>query len=362
MYTCEHTKLLYIGTRLKKGEPALEIVRFDSQKGTIEEMESIDTIDAPTFVIRHPKFPLLYAMQETETTEGEPGGAVVAIPLESTLDAHTSVSKPMGSGGSYPCHLHIDKEGSTLFVSNYGNGVFTVFSLDAEGYPEEIVQKFSFEGKGYREDRQECSHIHSSLLSPDEKYIFVADLGLDRIIRYSCDKKPGSPIHLSDPKHFPVAKGSGPRHMHFSRDNRYLYVVEELSNEVSVFSYGSEDGNLTLIQTISTLEEGQHEPNTAADIHLSEDGTHLYVSNRGYDTIAMYQVDLSCGKLRYTGGKSSHGTHPRNFTLDDQDGWLLVANADDDAVVVCPISKGSGAIEAPVHLHRIYQPVCLCWA
>lgn len=359
------TKLLFIGTRLRKGDPTLEVVRFDSQKGTIETLKSIDTVDAPTFVIRHPKLPLLYAVQETETTDRKPEGAVVAIPLEPTslvFSSRKSISAPKNSGGTYPCHLHIDRKGSTLFVSNYGNGVFTSFFLDNEGYPKEIAQKFAFEGKGYRADRQECSHIHSSLLSPDERFIFVADLGLDRIVRYSCEKRDGKPLCLSNSKFFPVKEESGPRHMLFSPDGRFLYVVEELSNEVSVFSYERVSGELALLQTISTLEEGQQATNTAADIHTSGDGEHLYVSNRGYDSIAMYKVDRINGKLIYTGSTPSHGNHPRNFTLDNKDRWLLVANADSDAIIVCPISKDSGAIEAPVHLHKIAQPVCLCWA
>lgn len=360
MYIQENTELLFIGTRLGAGLASLQIAGFDSLNGTISTLATINTVDAPTFVVRHPKLPLLYAVQETEATEGRIGGAVVAIPFKHASFNQVSVLKE--SGGTFPCHLHIDGEGSTLFVSNYGNGVFTVFSLDSDGFPKEISQKFSFKGIGYRGDRQECSHIHSSLLSPDEKFIYVADLGLDRIVRYSCERRPSRPLYLTDPKFFSVAKGSGPRHMHFSRDKRFLYVVEELSNEVSVFSYEITNGDLALIQTISTLEEDQHDFNTAADIHITEEGNHLYVSNRGYDSIAMYIVDRKNGKLQYTGSISSHGSHPRNFTLYHQDRWMLVANADSDTVVVCPITKGSGAIEAPVHIHNIHQPMCLCWA
>ena len=355
-----------IGTRISHHEKSYHLLSFDFETGTMNIIESLDTIVSPTFTIRHPFLPLLYAVSESAETKGVKQGAVVVVELAADSQSFSRISKTLPmvlSGGTHPCHLHIDKEGTTLFVSNYGDGVFSVIALDGNGQMKALSQRFAFAGVGTHPERQECSHIHSSILSPDERFIFVADLGLDRLVRYDCKREDmAKSIVLDNETYFGVAGGSGPRHMHFSLDGRFLYVVQELSNEISVFDYDAIDGSIQLVQTISTLPEDRPDVvHTAADIHVSVNGSFLYCSNRGHESIVCYTRDDKTGLLGVVGYFSCHGKHPRNFSLDAQGEWILIANADSDDVVICPIDKQTGAIGVPVHHVAIRQPVCICW-
>jgi 6-phosphogluconolactonase len=358
---------LYFGTRMDQTEASLHQFWFDSDIGKLVKGDSIDGVTAPTFVIRHPQLPLLYAVEETVETAGSKEGAVVTIPLsrdgQRFILTNDHFSKSL-SGGTCPCHLTIDREGTTLFVSNYLNGVLTVIPLDKTGNLKQTSQCFKFTGAGPDPERQECSHIHSSMLSPDQKYLFVADLGLDRIVRFTCRRVADQGhILLGEEVFTVVPQRSGPRHMRFSRDGGFLYVVEELSNEISVFSYQPSSGDLHLIQTVSTLPASiPNVVHTAAEIHISPDDSFVYCSNRGYDSLVCYQRDHVSGKLTDPCQFSTFGKHPRNFALDATGTWILVANADSDLIVVFSIDILSGRVSQPIDRVDVRQPVCICWS
>lgn len=243
-----------------------------------------------------------------------------------------------------------------VLVSNYSGGSLAVWPLDKDGAPVGEAQVIQHTGKGRNPARQEGPHVHSITLTRDEKFAVTADLGLDELVLYPVDKKQGR-LKEAEKIIFPTGEETGPRLTLFNRKGDRCYVACELSCEVLVLSY--ENGNFTLLQTLSTLKNGWSPENTAADIHLSKDEKFLYVSSRGEDTIAVYQVQedglLSLVEIVPAGVKT-----PRNFAIDPSGKWLLAGGQNSDTVAVHAVDPETGKLTL-TGIFEVPTPVCLCF-
>lgn len=321
--------ILAVGSRASKEEVGISFFFFNEQIGSLVYLGGISGIDQPTFQLFHRRDHVLYSVSETAS------GSVSAYKIDDELHAELLFSVP--GGGDYPCHLSLCPYGELIGVSNYGNGAFTLLSSRGE-------LKFTerFEGVGFDTVRQAGSHIHSSLWSSDCSHLYVADLGLDRIIRYSSDLKSKSVIYLPE--------GTGPRHMRCGTDG-LLYVVAELSNEVLVYR----DDELQ--QRISTLPPTFIGENTASDLHLSKDGLYLYCSNRGHDSVAIFRVNHSLRRFEYC----ITDKEPRSFILSPDGLWMLVANASSDTITIHRRNQVNGSVGEKTQRLAVREPVCLTW-
>jgi 6-phosphogluconolactonase len=358
------TVYVFSGSNVPQHEEGIFMWVLHGDSGALECVGSFKGVDSPTFLAVHPSGTYLYAVSETVKADGEAGGKVFAFKLagfgkESPKEARLEILNSVRSKGAYPCHLSIDACRNQLIVSNYGDGVLTVVRILPDGSLGEVLQEIHYAGQGKNPVRQECSHIHSSLISSADNHIYVADLGLDRVYHYSADDQdslltPKSPLYLE------VPSGCGPRHAVFSSDRQFLYLVEELSNEVSVCSIDSATGMLGIVQTLSTLPGSYNgPPNLAADIHVSPNGKFLYVSNRGHDSIAIFRVDAaSSGNLHVVGWESVQGKSPRNFMIDASGRWLVVANTETDSLVTFSMNPLTGLLNA-VSQVTVKKPMCV---
>ena len=213
-------------------------------------------------------------------------------------------------------------------------------------------------GSSVNPRRQQEPHAHSANLAPDNRFVFIADLGLDRVMAYRLDLTAGR-FPPNDPPWATLHGGAGPRHMAFHPSGRTAYVINELDSTLTVFAYDPERGAPTEIQTITTLPEGFDGTSYPADVHVSQDGRFVYGSNRGHDSIVTCAVDAAGGKLSLVGHTSAHGEYPRNFNIDPTGRWMYVANQNSDNVVTYRIDPESGIPEATGEQIEVPIPVCV---
>jgi len=342
------TNYVIVGSRVPATEPGLSLYSFEGSTGQLTLSGSYTGIDMPTYQAFNKKASLLYSVSEIQGKEG----SVQTFRFDPLDPEPFALIGTILSGGNSPCHLALSPKGDFLAASNYGNGVFTLYALDPFGNIASVASYKRFVGVGHIPSRQEGSHIHSALWTSDSKNLFVADLGLDRIIHYD---KP----EWSFPSFKKVPLGTGPRHMAITSDSQYLYVAGELSNQVVVYRIDKFDSCFTHLQTIATLPSEFLLESTVADIHLSLDNKYLYCSNRGHDSIVTYAINSETGMLTFVSYTPTLGQEPRNFALTPDGKWLLVANGSSDTVVVFPIDSYSGVPGEAVCTVVVKEPVCL---
>jgi 6-phosphogluconolactonase len=298
------------------------------------DCQVVDTIKGmvnPSFLALSGDQTMLYAVNEIS-----PGGVDTGR-LEVYSIGEGTFGKKLfaGSTGSFaPCHVALHPKETMAVVSNYVGGKVAVFPLPlGENTQPQLLQLPSVTKK---HPRQEASHPHSAIFSLDGTMVYVADLGTDRIMAYQVDAS----NHTLTPATVPYVElpdGSGPRHMCLAANGTILYALCELSNQVAVLEV-SDKGVLTLKQQINTLPATFQGENTSADIHLASDGRHLYTSNRGHNSIAVFSVAAD-GALQVQGHVETKGKTPRNFHLSNDGNWLLVANQDSDDITLFSLKK-----------------------
>lgn len=328
---------LVIGSRVSADVDGLNCFLFDERMGIMTYHSGSMKIEQPTFQCFDDERHILYSVSETETD-----GHVYAIQVYP--DHSCKLLYILPTGGGSPCHLSLSPDHTMLVISNYADGVLTVYSVWET--PSLLFQK-SFLGKSIHPTRQERSHIHSSRFTKDGSSFFVADLGLDSVLWYNSD--------LSEKTIIKTPPGSGPRHLELSKDETFLYVATELSSEVLVYKLSSEP---ILIQRISTLEAGFKGENTVADLHFDSEYRFLYCSNRGHDSIAIFRCDKHNGTLSFQGHCMTE-KEPRNFTFSPSGAHLVVANGSSNSVTSYPIDRRTGLCGPSNHRIAIEQPVCL---
>lgn len=342
------TQYLIVGSRVPSTEEGLSLFTFDDRTGQLSFLHSYTGIDMPTFQAFNKESSLLYSVSEIREKEG----SVQTFRFDPLSPEPFILVGTILSGGNSPCHLALSPDRKFLALSNYADGVFTLYALDSIGNIASVATYKRFSGIGHDPVRQEGPHIHSALWTSDSKNLFVADLGLDRLIHYSRPE-------WSFPSFKKVPLGTGPRHMAISSGNHYLYVAGELSNHIVVYRIDKFDSCFTHLQTIATLPSAFLFENTVADLHLSLDNRYLYCSNRGHDSIVTYAVNSETGMLTFISYTPTQGQEPRNFALSPDGKWLVVANGSSNSVVSFPIDPYSGVPGSAASTTTLKEPVCL---
>jgi 6-phosphogluconolactonase len=347
--------LVVVGNYADAAEPGVHVFHFDTETGALVVRGSCTGIDNPSFLTVHPNERWLYAVSETSEQDDGTPGSVWALRLEREPLAIEPINQ-QPSGGDSPCHVQLDRSARWLVVSNYGTGSVAVLPIQSDGSLGEITDIVQHEGKSVHPDRQAGPHAHSAAFAPDNHFVVVADLGIDQLLVYAFDSTAGK---LGAHSQIDTRPGAGPRHMVFHPSGERLYVANELNNTVSVYDYDAASGALHERQTIDTLLPGAPE-NTVADIHLASSGRRLYVSNRGHNSIAVFDVKADA-RLEPVAVRSCGGAWPRNFALAPGNRFILVANQHSDKVSVLPLFPDSQAIGEPVGSAAVRRASCVQW-
>lgn len=338
-------------------QPGIQAFLFNETSGALTPHGSFTGITNPSFLIVHPNGHWLYAVSEAAKDSDGKFGDVWAFRFEREPFMIESMNHQT-TRGDWPCHLRIDGTGQWIIAANYGTGSAAVYPLLDDGSLGEMTDFVQHSGKGPNEKRQEGPHAHSSTFTPDNRFVIIADLGIDQLVIYKFDIATGKLEPHSSAQSQP---GAGPRHTIFHPNGKWFYAANELGSTVSVYEYDAAHGTLTEKQTISTLPSNARDKapeNIVADIHISDSGKRLYVSNRGHNSIAVFDINDD-GSLRLVSIPSCGGNWPRNFALAPHGNFVLVANQHSNEVCILPALEGKDALGAPVLREPVTGASCI---
>jgi 6-phosphogluconolactonase len=348
-------QLFYVGTYTGEGGAEGIYAATLHPEGSLSAPRLVAKTRNPSFLALHPSGRFLYAVNEVAEFEGQPTGFVSAFQIEA--DGTLVPLNRVSSGGQGPCHLAVDPGGSLLAVANYGGGSVAVLRIRDDGSLGPQSSVYPHEGSGPNPRRQEAPHAHCVNFDPFRPLLFAADLGIDQVRIYVPDPA-GVALKPAQPEALLLPPGSGPRHLDFSPDGRFVYVVNELTSTVSVFARTREDFR-TPVRTVSTLPAGTAIQNHTAEIQASPDGRTVYVSNRGHDTIAVLRASDSTGTLELIQNQPVGGSTPRSFALAPDGHWLVAAAQRSDLLTLHRIDPQTGRLAATGASLSVPRPVCV---
>jgi 6-phosphogluconolactonase len=293
--------------------------------------------------------------QEPGASSYKKNGSISSYSIDRKTGALTFLNK-VDAGGGGSCHLVVDKTGKMLFVANYGSGNVASFAIKPDGTIGERTGFDQHAGSSVDPARQKGPHAHAVVLSPDNRFLFVPDLGLDQIKIYRVDVAKGT-FTPNDPAYATVKAGLGPRHFTFGRGAKFAYTLCEMGSSVAVFSYNPVKGSLTSVQTISNLPDGFTGIDNSAEIEVDHSGRFLYASNRGNDSITVFAIDPVKGTLTKVQVVPTQGNIPRNFALDPTGKFLIAANQKSNSLVVFSVDPNDGKLKAAGQMLEVPSPV-----
>ena len=339
---------MLIGTYTSGTSTGIYVYAFDEETGKATYVSETKAVN--------PSYLAVSADERFVYSVGESGRDAVAFAF--SFDKKTGQlsllnSQPTSSPG--PCYISTDRSGRFVVTANYTGGSVSVFPLATDGSLLPVTKVFAFDGSGPDAKRQDKPHLHCAVFSPDQRYLFAADLGADQLHKFSTS---GTDPFLStgNPEAFNLESGSGPRHLTFHPNGKYAYLINELSGKVTVFHYA--DGYLEPVQYIaSDTSDGDG----SADIHVSPDGKYLYASNRANtNNLAIFRIHETDGRLTLVGHQPT-GLHPRNFIITPNGKYLLAANMSSNLIQVFEIDRNTGLLKEDKsnQITAIDRPVCL---
>ena len=349
---------LLVGTYTSGTSHGLYVYDFNTTNADSRITDSAKVAN-PSYLAVSPNGKYVYAVSEVAGA-GNDGGKLASFSFNKISGALTPINQQL-SNGTNPCYVAVDKTGKWAAVGNYTSGTLSVLPILPDGSLNKAVTSIQHTGQSVNTERQNSPHVHSTVFSPDNKFLFVPDLGLDKLMSYRFNNKSGT-LKENTPAFAMTKPGSGPRHFDFHPNKTFAYLVEELTGGVSAYRYSSKTGRLDLLQNISTLPPEYLGYAGSADIHVSPDGKFLYASNRGEsNTIAIYSIDQKSGRLTVVGHQSTMGKTPRNFNFDPGGNFLLVANQGTDEIVIFKIDRSTGLLTDTGKRIKVSKPVCLKW-
>ncbi len=351
--------LMYVGTYTqdKSSSKGIYAYRYDSATQEITPLGLAAETTNPSWIAVHPNGRFLYAVNEIQNYNGPNSGGVSAFSIDRSTGKLTFLNE-VASRGADPCYITVDPSGKFALVANYTGGSIATFPISAEGKLGEASGFIQHSGHGLNPKRQEAAHAHSIDLSPDERFAFVDDLGLDQMLVYRFDKSKGS-LKPNNPPFAKLDAGAGPRHFALDPSGQHAYVISEMASTVTAFSFASKSGTFNRIQTISTLPEDFKGENDDAEIEIHPSGKFLYASNRGHDSITVFAIDPTKGTLNVVEHASTQGKEPRNFAIDPSGMLLFAENQNSNNIVVFRIDQKTGKLTPTGKTLEVGQPVCI---
>ena len=349
--------LVYFGTYTGKGSKGIYACRFRPSTGKLTPVELAAETVSPSFLAVDPAQRYLFAANEIGDYQNAKSGSVSSF----SIDRHTgklSALNTVASRGSDPCHLTVDKSGNHVLVANYTGGSVAVLPVKADGMLGEASDFVQHLGSSVNPHRQHEPHAHDVVLTPNNRFAIVADLGLDKLLVYRYDLANGK-LSPNDPPYGPVKPGSGPRHFALHPNGRWAYVINEIGNTIAAFDWDGDKGSFHELQTIATLPKDFKGENSTAELVVHPSGRYLYGSNRGHDSIAVYAIDPAKGMLTLIEDVPTLGKEPRNFALDPTGAYLFAANQNSNTVVVFRVNPSNGRLTPTGEKVAVVSPVCV---
>jgi 6-phosphogluconolactonase len=354
-------QIIFVGTYTTPGQSTSEgvyVFGLESSSGKLTLKTVVKDLINPSFLAVHPQTGNVYVIHEKGTFEGNPGGGVIALTVDPG-GGNVRLLNRQSSGGEDPCYISIEQTGRFALVANYSSGSVAMLPIASDGTLGAASSVVQHTGSSIHPDRQDRPYAHSILPDPTNQFAVACDLGIDKLLVYRLDLDAGELVKHAEVS---VTPGSGPRHLAFHPNGRYAYLACELNSTVLAFTWDAEGGMLEEFQNLRTLPPGYEGRNLPADIHLTPDGQYLYVSNRGHDSFACYEVSPESGMLTLKHHTSTGGAEPRGFAIDPTGKILLAANQNSNNLVPFLIDPGMGHLSRIGDEVQVSMPVCVKFA
>jgi 6-phosphogluconolactonase len=347
---CKKNIKLFAGGFTKGYQKGLSVFDFNQRSGKLDLLSEIDAGPSPSYFCFSSRKKLIYAMNEVMEFKGQFGGGLTTLKYDSARGNYEKLNEILIPYAG-PCFISMSADSGHLFIANYPNGSVAVVRLDNTGVPESITDTIL-----YVKEEPDRSHAHMIMHDRGGRYVYVTDLGLDRIVFYDFDRTNGKLTQAVNGI-TNIAAGSGPRHFAFNDDGSILYLINEHGSTIMVFGI-SGDGQLKLLQTVPTVREGFTGNNYCADIHLGKNGRFLYGSNRGENSIVVFKISDD-GLLNLAGHFGCGGNWPRNFVIDPSGKFLLVGNQKSDKIIVFKLDRSTGLSSGIADSAKVIGVACL---
>jgi 6-phosphogluconolactonase len=347
--------LVFISSFASGDQGAIQAYRLDSTNGQLKSIHTTSGVENPFFIVLSKDQKFLYSIHASKFGGQDPE-QVAAYALEGRTGKLTLLNR-QSTRGTASCYLDIDATGKTVLVANYTTGNVASFPVRKDGSLGESTSFFQHTGSSIDPARQQGPNAHCFVISPDNRFAFAADLGADQIFGYRLNAATAT-LSRNDPASVKVPAGSGPRHLTFHPNGKYLYAINELKNTVTKFDYLAETGAMTEQQTISTLPIGFSGTSYCADLKITPDGQFLYGTNRGHDSIVAYRIGTD-GTLTMLKIVPSLGGGPQNLMITGDGSLLLCANMPGNNVAIFRINQQTGELKAVGEPTSQLSPSCI---
>jgi 6-phosphogluconolactonase len=347
--------LVYFGTYTNALSRGIYVSRLDADTGKLSTPELAAITPSPCFINFSPDKKFLYAANSVKTFNGENAGAVSAFAIDK-ISGQLKLLNQKSSGGGGPCHVSVDATGKNLFAANYGGGSVKSIPLNKDGSLGDGGDFFQFHGRGANTNRQASPHAHFITADPSNRFALACDLGTDKVMIY---KLANGILTPNNPPFATVPPGSGARHLAFSRDGKFVFVIGEMACTITTFAWDFEKVKLDLVETVSALPSDVAVQNsfTAAEILVHLSGKFVYATVRGHDSVSVFAADVQSGKLTFAQNISAGGKVPRGLGIDPTGRWLITANQKSDNAVEFAIDATTGKLSPTGQELKIGSPV-----
>lgn len=352
---CANEPLVFISAFAAGDQGAIHAFKLDLASGHLEKIHSTTDVEHPFFLTLSPNKHFLYSIH-AKTFGGKEHEEVAAYEIVGDSGKLKLLNR-QSALGTAACYLDIDATGKSVVVANYSTGSVASLPVRADGSLGKPATFIQHKGSSVNPSRQEGPHAHCIAVSPDNRYAYAADLGLDQVLGYRLDSTTAT-LTPNQPPFVKTPAGAGPRHLTFHPRGKYVYVINELSNSVTLFDYASESGTLSERQSISTLPRNFDGTSYCADLKITPNGRFLYGTNRGHDSIACYEIGDD-GRLTLLGIEPSLGKGPQNLAITAGGELLLCANMPGNNVAVFRIDAKTGMLKSVGQPIATTSPSCL---
>lgn len=347
---------MFVGTQTTKGSKGIYAYHFNSATGELTEKGLAAEAEMPTFLALSPDKKTLFAANELDEYEGKKSGAVSSFAIDRQAGKLKKINE-VSAGGPGTCHVNVDHTGRCAFAANYGGGSAASFAVDKAGKLSEAVSFFQYSGHG-PQPQQTGPRGHRVTVSPDNRYLFVNDLGLDEIHVYHLDAATAK-LTAQNPPAWKAKPGSGPRALRFHPNGRWAYCLNEVGSSVNVLDWDAKKGVFTTAQLISTVPEGHTGPSAPSEIVIDKTGRFVYAANRFDNFLVSFSVSPTDGKLTLMERTSCGGEMPRHIALDPTEKWMLVANQETDHLSVFARDAKTGKLSNEGKSFPLSRPQCI---
>lgn len=345
---------LFTGTYTNGNSEGIYVYKFDAATGRVSPVDTARHIANPSYLTLSDDGRFLYAVSENGGKDTGRLNAYAVDPAIGKLRALNSKS----SHGDFPCYITVSKNRKWVIAANYGGGSLVAYEVNENGSLSDNFQLIQHTGTGPNKNRQEAPHVHSTIFSPDQHYLFAPDLGIDQVSIYRFNPSDKQPLSEAKQPYAAIKAGNGPRHIAFHPNKKWMYVIEEMGGTVSAWNYHK--GSVKEFQRIDAHPDNYTGERGSADIHVSPDGNYLYVSNRFQaNNIAILKIDQITGQLTLRGFQDVLGKKPRNFIIDPTGQYVIVANQESDDIRFFKRDIITGLLAPTNTVIKVGSPVCL---